>query len=459
MERTRRGPRLSLRARSSIAVGTTALVLAVVLGTIAYFGVRSSLIDERQASVQRQADLRARSLRTDLRSESADPTDALDRLGVGTQTDAVLVVGDETFSTTAGLDESALPTELVEAVGEDQRAGQQRAEVGGTVGVVTGVPIAEVDGAYFEITSLESVRDGLSGVQTPLVWATVAATVAGALIGALISGAVLRPVETTSRLARRIADGDVDARLDVGDDPALVPLADSFNQMVDELQARIVREVGFASNVSHELRGPLMALDGAMQRVERRRSELSPETAAAVDALEEEVRGFNRLVLDLLEISRFDARTAELVTREVDLVGLTEAVVAEVDPDLPVEAPGGSVPAVVDPRRVQQVLVNLIDNAERYAGGAVLVVVAARGDRVQISVEDQGPGVAPDEREAIFERFQRGAVGTARGPASGSGLGLALVAYHVQLHGGTVTVHDRAGGGARFVVDLPAAPP
>ncbi len=109
-------------------------------------------------------------------------------------------------------------------------------------------------------------------------------------------------------------------------------------------------------------------------------------------------------------------------------------------------------------------MTNLIDNAARHGGGAVRVEVVEhldeRGDFVRIAVEDEGPGVAEGERERIFERFARGSVAAGRrGRGGGTGLGLALVDEHVRLHGGRVWVEDRVGGGARFVVELPLAPP
>lgn len=440
--------------RSALAVAAVAAALGSVLLAFAYTGIRSSLLDERQASARRQADLNARSLRSGLRADSADPAQLLSQLRVAPEGQAVLIVDDQVFATTAGLDVAALPEPLVAAVLDDE-AGQQRAEVSSSLALVTGVPIAEAGAHYFEVTSLEPVSSALDSVAAPLVVASVAATAIGGLVGLAISGAVLRPVTTTSALALRIAGGDSDARLDVGGDPDLAGLADSFNEMVGQLHGRIDREAAFASNVSHELRGPLMALEHAIERVDRQRDVLPVEAADAIDALEHQVRSFNRLVLDLLEISRFDAGTAELVVREVDVGELVRAVFDERGDEVPVVEPGGPVLAVLDPRRLHQVLTNLLDNAASYASGATAVVVEPLGDQVRITVEDDGPGIGPEERDRIFERFERGTAGRALGASSGTGLGLALVAHHVALHGGSVTVASGPGGGARLVVELP----
>ena len=112
----------------------------------------------------------------------------------------------------------------------------------------------------------------------------------------------------------------------------------------------------------------------------------------------------------------------------------------------------------LDPRRYEQLLVNLLDNARKHGGGAVRVAVEVRDDTLVLEVDDEGAGVPPDERDLVFDRFARGRAASARGGSEGTGLGLALVAQHVLAHRGTVQVLDRPGGGARFRVVLPGDP-
>jgi len=121
------------------------------------------------------------------------------------------------------------------------------------------------------------------------------------------------------------------------------------------------------------------------------------------------------------------------------------------DPDV------GDIVVRVDKRRFGRVIANLLDNAERYAGGATAITVELADDQVQIAVEDRGNGVPEGERDIIFDRFSRGSGGGNRAADKGVGLGLALVDEHVRLHGGRVWVEDRRDGesGARFVVELP----
>jgi signal transduction histidine kinase len=190
----------------------------------------------------------------------------------------------------------------------------------------------------------------------------------------------------------------------------------------------------------------------AVELLRRRRGELSGTARQAVDLLSSEVNGFQRTVVDLLEISRDDQQVVEIVD-VADLVRHVLAVRPGPAPDLEAEA-GLLVPA--DRRRLDRVIANLLDNADDHANGPVRVAVRRRDGRVRVEVDDRGPGVPGDLRERVFDRFARGVRAGRRGDGTGSGLGLALVARHVRRHGGDVWVEDRPGGGARFVVELPA---
>jgi signal transduction histidine kinase len=183
---------------------------------------------------------------------------------------------------------------------------------------------------------------------------------------------------------------------------------------------------------------------------------------AAVDLMSADIARFQQLVDDLLEISRFDAGVARLSLDDVGAVELVrQAVEISTDRRVPIEFGPDTEELVVraDKRRLVRVIANLLDNAEKYAGGATRVTVDRRDGLVEIGVEDEGAGVAPEDRELVFDRFSRGAGGAGRrtGSSDGVGLGLALVTEHVRLHGGAVRVEDRPDGrsGARFVVALP----
>jgi len=287
---------------------------------------------------------------------------------------------------------------------------------------------------------------------------------AGAGIGFWAGRRALRPLADVSQAAEAIAGGRLDTRLEATDDPHLGVLATSFNEMAQALQDRIERDARFASDVSHELRSPLMTLSASVDVLETRRDELSERSQAALDLLAAEVGRFSQLVEDLLEISRYDAGAVRL---ELDEIRLAEFVMQAVrasasGANVPVELDSelASVVVQADKRRLARVVANLLDNAQKYANGATSVSLCRVDDAVQIAVEDDGPGIPDDERDIVFERFACGGGAGRRGSGEGVGLGLALVAEHVRLHGGRVWVEDRGDDeqGARFVIELPVLP-
>ena len=271
-----------------------------------------------------------------------------------------------------------------------------------------------------------------------------------------------------AQAAKAIAGGHLDTRLPPTDDPDLGVLASSFNDMASALQVRIERDARFASDVSHELRSPLMTLSASVEVMEARRDEMPERAQAALDLLTGDVSRFQGLVEDLLEISRFDAGAIRLHLEDLSVAEFVRhAVAVSAAPDTPVtvDASGPSRPLIRgDRRRLARVIANLVDNARAYGGGDLEVSITDANlpdeplTHVQIAVEDHGPGVPDEERALIFERFARGVTAGRRSGSEGAGLGLALVDEHVRLHGGRVWVEDRSDGepGARFVIELPA---
>jgi signal transduction histidine kinase len=254
-----------------------------------------------------------------------------------------------------------------------------------------------------------------------------------------------------------------DTRLETGEPRDLSALTSSFNRMADRLEQRIERDARFTSDVSHELRSPLTTLATSLSVMESRRDELPERAQRALDLLGTEVRRFQRMVRDLLEISQFDARSAEFTAEPVeigDLVRHAFAPAGHAPVTVTIDPADDHREILVDKRRIGRVFGNLIENADRYAGGVTQVTVETRDQIVRVRVDDSGPGIPPADRDRIFERFARGAGGAgSRGAGVGTGLGLALVQEHIRLHGGRVWVTDSPTGGASFVVELPLARP
>ena len=445
--------RLGLRARITAVFALGALALSASLASATYQLTRQSLLEERERAAVRAAYLDAAFIRTGLGGEDPDISAALQNLDTG-ELRRPLVRRDGQFFARAADDglTSSIPDALQRLVDGGTPA-VQRVPLRDSSAIVVGVPLPAVEASYYEVSPLTELERTFAVLATVLGLVALVTTVAGASTGWLISRRVLRPLAQVADAAGTIASGDFTARVARDSDPDLDKLAVSFNRMVDEVSARSEADRRFAADVSHELRSPLQTLSAATSVLDRRRNELDDRTAAAVDLLTDEVARFETLVTDLLELAKSD-RPAE--RRPTDVVALTRALLASrgLPPEV-LDLSGGSTALDVDPRRFEQVLANLVDNAAKHGGGAVRVGLEVEDDRLVLEVDDEGAGVPADERELVFDRFARGRAASMRGGSDGTGLGLALVAQHVLAHRGTVAVLDRPGGGARFRVELP----
>jgi two-component system sensor histidine kinase MtrB len=447
-----------------VAFAAGAAVLSAALSLTTFGLVHHYLLAERESTAAHQAYAHARVLKRDLTYAGANLGEALSSLIDAQGTVALAYREGEWYSDSVSLGESSetsrpasLPAALVKLVSAGTPA-SQRVITQGQPAIVVGVPLESVHADYFEIQSLSDLDHTLTLLALVLFCCSVATTVGGLLVGRWASGRLVRPLHSIADVAAAIAGGALDQRLPPSDDPDLSVLAASFNEMVGALEDRIKQDARFASDVSHELRSPLTTVQAAVELLEASQATFLPDSRRAVDLLSAEIRRFSEMVQDLLEISRYDAGAAGLDLEELAFDDLVVNTVAAYS--------GGSVPVTVTPRaegtwvlgdrrRLQRVLVNLLDNAKAHADGAVDVRVDRRGNEAEVAVEDVGPGVQPAERVAIFQRFYRGAAAGRRSGTSGTGLGLALVAEHVKAHHGQVDVMDRPGGGARFIVRLP----
>jgi two-component system sensor histidine kinase MtrB len=464
--------RPGLRARITISFALGALLLSVLLATVTFILTRRNLVDQRESQALSQTTIDARNLKNQIGTADVPSSDLnadLASLVTPSGSWPVLRVqqanGDELWlSTNAQYGRDALPAGLRTAVQRGTPA-RMRYRRNGEVELAVGIPIPGINGSYFEIVSLKEVDDTLRTLGVSLLGAAAVTTVAGALLGWAVSRRALRPLADMTLAAEAIAGGQLDARVDQAGDSDLESLVESFNGMAATLEARIERDARFASDVSHELRSPLMTISASVEVLNSRRDELPDgPMQSALDLMVADIARFRQLVEDLLEISRFDAGAARLDLQEVRLAELVLQAVSfssanEIPIDLDAELAG--VIVRVDKLRLVRVLANLLDNAAKYGGGATRVALEhTDANKVHLIVEDRGPGVPPDERDHVFDRFSRGVSAGRRTGSEGVGLGLSLVAEHVRLHGGRVWVTDRLDGrsGARFVIELPVNP-
>jgi signal transduction histidine kinase len=325
---------------------------------------------------------------------------------------------------------------------------------GHTAYAAAGAPLASVDHAQEVVRHAFELGGGIG-----LVLALLAAYLIGSRIAA--------PIQRSAEVAARVDAGDLSPRIRLPDSASseLQVMAEALNHMLDRLATAFSAQREFVADASHELRTPLTVLRGQIEVMsggDRDDGSLSPEELERVQRLmEAELARLTRLVDDLLVLAQSDrddflyrspVRLDELVTELWDglsLIAERNFEIGQLEP----------VTVSADPDRLAQALRNLARNSIAQTAapdGLVRVDVTRRGPAtVRITVSDDGPGIPPELRERVFERFYR--TDKARTRASGgAGLGLAIVQAIAEAHHGSVKVSDSSAGGAAFALDLPA---
>ena len=447
---------LRLRTRVTLFFAFIALLAGIVLIGVTYGFARNNLINERTTTAKTQAFKNANDVRDVMTNDPVEIGDFIEN-DLRTEADGFAVLAssqeDEVRSDlTHPLTE--FPRRLVDTVWAG-RSAVEFASINGDEFITVGVAIAEHDTGYFEAFPLRSTENTLTSILTALTLGAAGTLLLATLFGLATSRRLLRPLSQVADAAEDIASGGLDTRLAPESDPDLDRLAGSFNEMADAVQTRIEREARFASDVSHELRSPITALAAAVEVLDARRDDIPERTQQALDIVVSQIRRFDDMVMDLLELSRLDAGSHDLNVERLDIVELTGRIAARYNAaDVPIDVArrvGREVS--IDKVRYERILGNLLDNAHNHGDGPTRIeLFQVEPNRLRLAVEDNGPGVAQGERGRIFERFARGSAARSR---VGTGLGLALVAEHSAAMGGRAWVEDRVGGGARFVVELP----
>lgn len=309
--------------------------------------------------------------------------------------------------------------------------------------------------------SLEPIESALSKLLALMAVAIPLAILLAIGGGLFLAGRSLAPIQQITRAARRIGADDLSSRLNMQGTDEIADLAATFDEMIARLEDAFRRQRQFTADASHELRTPLTLM--------RTRAELAltrPRTRAeyqeTLEAMRVDVERATRLVSDLLTLARADAGSEGLSLEPVALGTLSR----EVTELFAVVAAGRNVqltwegddpgPTVMgDQTRLTQLLMNLVDNAVKYAAGAsVRVLVGQEREHAYIRVADSGPGIPEEHRPHLFDRFYR--VDRARSRTEGGfGLGLAISYWIARAHGGDITVDSVPGKGATFTVVLP----
>ena len=445
---------LRLRTRVTLFFSVATLAASLALSVVTYAVSRNYLLDQRTSVAKTQSFGNANAIRSQLQAGATGDLSAFIGQLPESSGFAILIMSTGgPITTDVRFTGDVLPADLIANV-EAGRYGMQRFEANGEPFLGVGIWIAEFDAEYFEAFPLASTDRTLQTIASALLSGAAVTALLAAVIGWWTNRRLLRPLSRVATAAGDIASGGLDTRMPPETDPDLARLANSFNDMADAVQARLEREARFASDVSHELRSPITALVAAVEVLDARRTDLPERTQQALDVVVTQVRRFDQMVMDLLELSRIDAGSTELHREEVQLEDLISRIAHRYGfGDVPIDI-GGKVPTTVqvDKLRFERVLANLLDNANQHGGGPIRVSVGPRGRHgIVLGVEDAGPGVARGERSRIFERFARGSAARHK---IGTGLGLSLVAEHAHAHGGEAWVEDRPGGGAVFLVSF-----
>lgn len=331
--------------------------------------------------------------------------------------------------------------------------------------VVDGVLVGElvVEGTLMGTATVDPAAL-VGSVTRAVFFAAVIAAVAGLGLAAIFVRQITRPLVDLTHASRRIAHGELDVRVPVISTDEVGELTETFNQMAASLEKQETLRRNLMADIAHELRTPLTGIQGA---VEAMQDGVFPADAENLEALHTEVLLLNRLVDDLRTLANAEAGQLVLEMAPVDLTELCRRQVSALQPraaersvTLMLHAPAHA-STQADGQRLNQVLLNLLDNALRHtpAGETVRVSLHADAAALYITVTDSGPGISPADLPYVFDRFYRGDRSRAR-MTGGSGLGLAIARQLVAAHGGRIWVDSPPPGaehGAEFGVMLPRA--
>jgi two-component system sensor histidine kinase MtrB len=334
--------------------------------------------------------------------------------------------------------------------------------------LAVGVPLGGFYQLYY-VFPFTQQQATLMLVQRVLVGVALAVIVLLAAIASLVTRWVVLPVRHAAAAAQRVSAGHLGERMQVHGVDDLAALATSFNDMAASLQGKLHEledlsnvQRQFVSDVSHELRTPLSTIKMAADLLFEARAELDAAAGRSVELLQSQLDRFESLLVDLLEISRFDAGAATL---DADLVDVCDLVRRSADDAQQLAERRGSriefrLPATgcfaeADRRRVERILRNILVNAvEHGEGKEVVVTTAMDSDAVAVSVRDYGVGLRFGEEQKVFDRFWRADPARARS-TGGTGLGLAISLEDARLHGGWLQAWGERGKGSVFRLTLP----
>jgi signal transduction histidine kinase len=444
----------SVRVRTT-AAATLVVAIALVIGA-------SLLVVQERRSLTRDVTTTARLRAQDVAALLASPSPPSTLTVPGDDQSLVQVVDVSTGSVvlaTGNIEGEPRLWSVVPAPGQFSVRSVARLPVGDSSFRIVAHTVDRPSGrvVIYVAASLTPVRNSTATLVRLLAVGLPALAGLVGIVTWLVTGWALRPVERIRREVAAIGDRDLDRRVpEPGTGDEIDRLSQTMNAMLTRIENAAARQRRFVADASHELRSPLTGIRSQLE-VDLAHPEQADWRRSEQDVLDETMR-LQRLVDDLLVLAQSDTGSIPMRRKPVDIDDL---VLDEARPlrargrvavDL-TSVSGGQV--LGDPDHLRRVLRNLLDNAERHATSVVRVSVRENDTSVEVEVSDDGPGIPPEQRGAVFERFTRLDNARARS-AGGTGLGLAIAREIVDKHGGTLRLSDNTAG-ATFVVTLPAA--
>ena len=319
------------------------------------------------------------------------------------------------------------------------------------------------------VFSLGNQQTTIELIKNSLLFTGFALILLIALITFLVVRQVVRPVREAARIANQFTERDFSQRMAINSQDEMATLARSYNEMALSIEQQISRlenlsrvQQRFVSDVSHELRTPLTTLRMASEVIYNQRQSFDPVVSRSSELLSAQIERFERLLEDLLEVSRFDAEVAVLEPVDFDVVNLVKRCIkdfelgdTDTDSGIRIESESETVTIKADIRRVERIMRNLLSNALDHADDQeVVVTIVATDTEVGIGVRDLGSGLDESALIRVFDRFWRADPSRAR-VRGGTGLGLSIALEDARLHNGELDAWGRPGKGAHFVLTLP----
>jgi signal transduction histidine kinase len=463
--------RMGVRVASALAAAAAVAVVLVVAGFSLVLLLDRSLQTQLDEAAAQQAEQVGQRIAANFTATGNVRDNALDT--TGKRTDFVQVVTDynnddpdkpdiQIIAASDPLAGMPLMSDVLVRRGETRVVGPTQVELGdGTTQEVEVVAVGfQPFGRPITILAaqpLEPVHKAVDTVKTMVYIGVPILVLVAGFFTYLFAGRALRPVERIRAHVASLTDRDLDRRVpEPVTKDEIGRLAATMNQMLGRLEGAQANQRRFVADASHELRSPLATISSGLELIAGSHHPDSPD-GAAVRSMRAEADRLDRLVDGLLLLARADERGLQPRREEVDLDEIVEAErgrpsdIGGAQPEVRAEP----VRVVGDRGQLVRVVRNLVDNARRHADSRVLVTLRREGDRAVVEIGDDGPGVPPEERTRVFERFVRLDEARARSDG-GAGLGLAIVAEVVAAHGGTVEIGESELGGALFRVSLPA---